>query len=124
MWRYDIKTGALSLNGFIAHGYSGAGADKNNPASQDIHDRGPIPVGHYTIGPPVNTDAHGPFVLGLTPAPSNHMAGRGSFLIHGDSLLEPGTASKGCIILSRAARELIWQSGDHALEVVAGDSPA
>jgi hypothetical protein len=46
------------------------------------------------------------------------MFGRSGFLIHGDSIIRPGTASRGCIILAREIREQIAASGDADLEVV------
>jgi len=46
------------------------------------------------------------------------MFGRRGFLIHGDSKLHPGTASKGCIILPRWARELIVKDGVDTIEVI------
>jgi hypothetical protein len=102
-------------------GYSGAGDNKNVPASQWIKNKGPIPCGIYTIEPPIDTKTHGPYVLWLTPDPANEMFGRSAFGIHGDSLVAPGTASEGCIILSRVSRETIWLSGDHILEVKASE---
>ena len=98
--------------------YSGKGAGKNNPELQDRHNVGPIPRGLYTIDDPCDTENHGPYVLGLTPDAENEMCGRSAFLIHGDSVSRPGTASKGCIILPRKVRETIWQSCDRQLEVV------
>ena len=66
---------------------------------------------------------HGPYVLPLTPDPENLMYGRDGFLIHGDSITNPGSASEGCIILPRSARTMIAASGDNRLEVV-GDKLA
>lgn len=121
MWTYRSSTGELvSYDGTtVGVGYSGAGPGKNNPAMDNVRDVGPIPRGQYAIGAPVNTVTHGPYVLPLTPDPKNEMHGRFSFLVHGDSLIEPGTASKGCLILARNLRERIWDSGDHTLSVVA-----
>ena len=62
---------------------------------------------------------HGPYVLTLTPAPTTNTFGRSGFLMHGDSIIAPGTASKGCIIMPHDAREQVWNSGDRDLEVVA-----
>src|SRR6266850_4122660 len=53
----------------------------------------------------------------LTPDASNQMFGRTAFLIHGDSVVEPGTASRGCIIMSRGIRNEVAPSGDHVLTV-------
>lgn len=104
----------------IFSGYSGAGEGKNNPAMQQVHNVGPIPQGKYSIvGEPFDSPDHGPFVLRLEPDPTNEMYGRAGFLIHGDNVHSPGTASEGCIILPRYAREAIWSSGQRELEVVA-----
>ncbi len=104
-------------NLLLAFGYSGAGEGKNNPAMETVRDVGPIPKGCYFVGPPHDTAEHGPFVLTLTPDPSNEMHGRAGFLVHGDSKANPGTASKGCIILRRSVRELIAKSADKSLWV-------
>lgn len=124
MWTYKQSTGQLfdSAGTLIATGYSGFGADKNQPANQSVANLGPIPAGEYSIGDPECVNApgpHGPFVLRLTPAPTNNMFGRDGFLIHGDSVEHPGTASHGCIILPRVIREAIAQSDDSTLSVVA-----
>lgn len=120
MWTYAQKTGALQQNGeLVATGYSGFDEGKNNPAMQAVHDVGPIPQGDWTIeGPPLNTAEHGPFVLTLTASDTTNTFGRCGFLMHGDSIAAPGTASKGCIIMARATREQVWNSGDTDLEVV------
>ena len=105
------------------NGYSGTREGKNNPAMQDVHNVGPIPCGDYWINAPQNTVTHGPFVLPLLAEKENQMFGRYGFLIHGDSIVEPGTASEGCIILSRQVRQAIWASGDRRLRVVPGPTP-
>ena len=119
-WTYIQETGELQQDDKpIANGYSGAGQGKNNPELQDVHNIGPIPQGDWKIsGPPVNTAEHGPYVLRLTPVPETETFGRSGFLIHGDSKTAPGTASEGCVILPRAVREEVWQSGDRELTVV------
>jgi Tlde1 domain len=121
MWEYNISSGTLfdAEGNPVATGYAGKGEGKNNPRWQAIHNSGPLPVGEYTIHPPVDTQTHGPFVLWLTPNPLNMMYGRSGFGIHGDRVGKPGTASDGCIILPRAVRERIWESGDHRLVVTA-----
>jgi hypothetical protein len=81
---------------------------------------GPIPAGKYFIGTPHDTLTHGPFVLPLTPDPANEMFGRSAFLMHGDSVVDPGTASRGCIIMSRAVRKQVAASGDAELRVISG----
>jgi hypothetical protein len=120
MWTYEQSSGRLlSDSGEVAGiGYSGFGDGKNKPDAEQIHQVGPIPCGSYAIGPPHDSQTHGPFVLRLTPDPANQMFGRDGFLIHGDSVHAPGTASLGCIIQSRDVREKVWKSGDHELAVV------
>ena len=120
MWTYAQKTGTLLQDGKpVATGYSGFDEGKNNPAMQAVHGVGPIPQGDWTIeGPPVNTAEHGPFVLTLSPSSGTNTFGRSGFLMHGDSINAPGTASRGCIIMARVARQQVWDSGDRDLEVV------
>ncbi len=120
-WTYAQKTGELQKDGkLVATGYSGAGVGKNNPEMQKIHNVGPIPEGDWKIvGPPVNTAEHGPFVLKLEHTTDTQTFGRSGFLVHGDSKESPGCASQGCVILPRAVREQVWNSGDRDLEVVA-----
>jgi len=130
MWKYEQRTGRLYADfsesageKLTGVGYSGKGNGKNNPDSQEVHNVGPIPVGLYKIHGPVDTVTHGPYVLPLEPDGDNHMFDRSGFLIHGDSVVHPGTASEGCIILPRAIREQIWNSRDHDLRVVSGLVP-
>jgi hypothetical protein len=120
-WSYAQKTGELQQDGkHVATGYSGAGVGKNNPEMQQVHNVGPIPQGDWTIvGPPVNTTEHGPYVLSLKPAGDTNTFGRSGFLMHGDSIQSPGSASEGCIIMPRPVREEVWNSGDRDLKVVA-----
>lgn len=123
MWIYVQRTGRLlAQNGsLLAVGYAGHAEGKNNPAMQDVHNVGPLPCGGYTLCAPVDTHAHGPYVLFLTPDLTNQMFGRTVFRIHGEKLaLPPGSASEGCIILPHAARVQMWESGDHRLRVISG----
>lgn len=129
MWTYEVATGRMvdPAKEVVGIGYSGGGCGTqpsaaNNPAAQQIKLVGPIPIGMYIIGPPIDTVTHGPYVLGLRPYLTNEMFGRSGFLIHGDSVINPGkmAASDGCIILSRDVRELIGESTDHDLQVVSG----
>ena len=121
MWTYVQKTGELLQDGLhVALGYSGFEVGKNNPELEDVEDVGPIPVGTYGIGSPRDTVTHGPFVLPLKPDLGNEMFGRSAFLIHGDSVVDPGTASRGCIVVSRAVRKQVAASGDAVLQVISG----
>lgn len=99
-------------------GYSGKDPHKNDPSAENIENVGPIPRGRYSICEPADTFTHGKYVLRLIPNAANEMFGRSGFLIHGDSVVAPGTASEGCIILPLANRQAIWNSGDHALTVL------
>jgi len=119
MWVYDATKGSLSRGNLIGMGYSGFGPGKNNSAMEGVPDVGPIPRGEWTIvGPPTDTTDHGPYVLGLQPKVGTSTLGRSGFLMHGDSRINPGDASHGCIVMSRAIREMVWQSGDRDLGVI------
>jgi len=135
MWTYEQTTGRLfAPNGeFVADGYSGGGTDladvdaiagKNNPAMQNVHFAGPIPQGLCTVGEPVNSETHGRYALPLTPDVSTNTFGRDHFLMHGDSIPNPGFASDGCIIQPYDARVKLWESGDHQINVVGNLDPA
>lgn len=118
-WTYSQKTGTLTHNGKrVGDGYSGKkGAWRDNPRAETVKNRGPIPRGQYRIGPPRLHREKGPITMTLTPV--GHLAhGRTAFLIHGDSVNNPGDASEGCIVLGRAFRERVAASGDGALNVV------
>lgn len=117
MWTW-LQTGEMIGPDDVRHpGYAGKGQHKNNPKSQQFKDLGPLPCGLYDILSPIDTKTHGPYVLWLKPDPANEMFGRSAFGIHGDSVVNPGGASEGCICLPRIVREAIWKSGDHKLEV-------
>jgi hypothetical protein len=116
MWKYDQSAGELSRNGkVVARGYSGKGSAKNDPDMEHVRATGPIPRGMWKIGEPHRSAKTGPYAMNLTPV-GHDAKGRSAFQIHGDNAT--GTASSGCIILGPAQRRLIWESGDHDLEVV------
>ena len=121
MWTYAQRSGALYAPSgeLVARGYAGHGAGLNMPSLQHVKNVGPLPCGLYTIGEPYKSSSHGPFVLRLTPSATNEMFGRAGFLIHGDSIHAPGSASNGCIILPRVTRERIAASSDTQLHVIA-----
>ena len=117
-WFYDQASGVLSDSaGPVATGYSGHAAGRNNPELEAVPNVGPIPRGNYTIGEPNDTTTHGPYVLRLTPVEGNNCHGRSGFLMHGDNAATHD-ASQGCIIMPRAVREQVWESGDPELTVV------
>ncbi|WP_071988478.1 tlde1 domain-containing protein [Serratia sp. M24T3] len=119
-WVYQQSTGELTKDGrLIAKGYSGKGAGKNNPALEGTPSIGPLPTGDYSIiGHPFHHPHTGIFSMRLFPNPRNRMFGRSGFLIHGDSVKHPGSASDGCIILPLPVRQRLWSSGDRSIEVV------
>lgn len=120
MSTYSQSSGKFVCGIMTAFGYSGAGIGKNNPAMQNVEDVGPIPQGEWMIvGEPFDTTTHGPYVLRLEPKAGTETFGRDGFLIHGDSIEHPGTASKGCIILPRIMRQTIWSSGEKDVLVTA-----
>lgn len=131
MWTFKQKTGMLIHDGVgIGKGYSGwddgdgvaePGEGKNDPSMQSVRGVGPVPRGRWKFGEPFFHQHAGPYVMRLTPEPGTETFGRDGFLIHGDSMKLPGSASHGCIILSRALRMKMWESGDHDLEVVSGE---
>ena len=121
MWRWDQSAGELSRDGAaVCNGYSGNGRGLNNPAMQAAPGIGPIPRGRWRMIELRLTGAStGPYTIVLQPEPGTDTQGRSAFRIHGDNTLSNHTASHGCIILPRAARERIWRSGDRSIEVVA-----
>jgi Protein of unknown function (DUF2778) len=125
VWIYEQKTGWLLYSAregsseLVSRGYSGSGEGKNDPAMESHPSLGPIPIGTYHIVlQPFESPAHGPCCLRLVPASTNEMFGRSGFLIHGDSIVKPGMASRGCIILPRNIRDRIIASRDPVLRVV------
>jgi len=89
--------------------YSGNGAGKNNPASQNMADTGPIPTGSYIIGPSGPGGHMGPDTRHLTPTPGTRASfppnrNADTFNWHGDSRSNPGGASQGCPISGPSTR--------------------
>jgi hypothetical protein len=121
VWEYSQSSGnLLDPSGIvIGVGYSGNGADLNNPAGQGDIGHGPCPQGSWTIGPFFDDPGgKGPIVAHLSPCPGNDMDGRaGGFMIHGDNGAMNHTASDGCIVLARDLRQAIASSGDTQLLV-------
>ena len=117
MWVYVQSSGDLFRNStYIETGYSGAVPDgKNDPSKECQRNVGPIPRGWYTIQAEQSTPT--PVALPLVADDPNYCTpARSGFLIHGDN--STGTASTGCIILSRKNRELIRDGDDRRLRVV------
>lgn len=118
MWRYEQSSGRLWR--LVATGYSGKEEAKNQPDLDSVKSRGPIPRGKWEITERFDHPTKGPVCLRLMPERDTITHGRSGMLIHGDSVTAPGTASEGCIILPRAIRIRIWESGDRELIVVRG----
>ena len=119
-WSFQQSTGYIRNPEyeFVFEGYSGCGKGKNNPAMQNVKNVGVIPLGYYTIGEAYK-DAHkGQLTMTLTPDSDNEMYGRSGFLIHGDSIANPGTASEGCIIANFQTRQMISLSECKRLQVI------
>lgn len=126
MWIWKQAAGELWRNGeLVSRGYSGKGRGKNNPALQGLAGIGPIPQGDWKLLSIYDSKLVGPRAIVVDKVDStpgddiDDVTGRGAFRIHGDSIKNPGTASKGCIILPRDVRLKIWSSGDRDLQVVA-----
>jgi RHS repeat-associated protein len=128
-WFYSQSTGTLThvnAQGKVdvtkTGGYAGADTGtikgKNNPAMQYVPNVGPIPQGTYQVGTPYNSKKTGAFSIPLAPAQSNNMQGRSAFLMHGDSIRNPGTASEGCIVFPRGVRDEVNKSKDKCLKVI------
>lgn len=120
MWTWDQSAGKLyDKNGDeIAVGYSGYGEGKNNPAMQFKRGIGPVPRGIWKMTRVYTSENTGPYTIELCPMADTQCFGRSAFRIHGDSIKQPGSASHGCIILTRTIREKMYKSGDMLLKVV------
>jgi hypothetical protein len=117
---WDQSAGTMSRDGIVvAKGYAGRDRGLNNPMMQAAQGVGPIPRGLWRMTALRLTGAStGPYTIVLTPEPGTDTCGRSEFRIHGDNARLDHSASHGCIILPRAAREAIWRSGERLLEVV------
>ena len=119
-WTYSQSTGEITnaKGELLATGYSGFMQGKNNPSLQSVRNLGPLPVGLWVMLRVFDSPHTGPFTIVLEPAPGTETFGRSEFRIHGDSRKAPGTASHGCVIAPRPARETIWGSKDRELMVI------
>jgi hypothetical protein len=117
MWTYAQSSGDLFHNDeYVETGYSGAVPNgKNQPNQECVKNVGPIPRGWYNIL--AERDEPTAVTLPLSPDEPNYCdPPRDGFLIHGDN--STGTASTGCVIVSRKIRERIRDSKDFRLRVV------
>ncbi len=115
-WVYKQSNGRLSHNGrFVAKGYSGHGAGRNNPSMERVRNVGPIPRGRYRIGRPYRSARTGRHAMDLKPI-GHDAHGRSNFQIHGDNVT--GDASTGCIVLRFSIRKRISSSRADTLIVI------
>ena len=125
---YEIETGLwwvqdndCSPRRVLCKGsWAGNGKGKNDKLYCNTKCVGPLPVGRYTMLPPVLHATLGPFAIRLVPDEGNRMYGRCDFWIHGPSK-DPkkyGQESMGCIIAARPNREKIWELGVISFEVI------
>lgn len=127
-WIWDSSRGCLYLadeqdvRTLIAVGYSGAVGAQNDPRREGERAVGPIPRGVWLLDPPVSSHPRlGPVVIPLEARDAATAQGRSAFFIHGDNSAGDGSASKGCIILSRKTRDIIaafYWAGVRVLTVV------
>lgn len=107
---------------YVGTGWSGNGLGTDNPEMEMVPNVGPLPKGKYTIGPSYHHPKLGPCTMDLLPDPANNMYGREDFRIHGaasgDTFINPGFSSEGCIVLPPGPRSTISASSDKILQVV------
>ena len=119
MWIYKQQSGDLYHNSsYEGAGYSGHSEGVNDPDMQSVTCIGPIPEGQWIIGPAQTRPPLGPIVFALSPCTGTDTFGRSSFFIHGDNSLMNDTGSEGCIVMGRAIRQAIADSGDTSLQVI------
>jgi hypothetical protein len=118
-WTYIQSTGELfHPDGSLAGtGYSGHGEGRNNHLLQAVRNVGPIPEGLYKIGHSMNHPLLGPVAIPLSPISGNLMFGRSHFYMHGDNATH--SASLGCIVQGRPAREEVADDLGGLIEVIA-----
>lgn len=120
LFSYDQPSGEfrdVDLN-LIAVGYSGYMLGLNNPDMEEVASTGPIPKGIWEISKPYHSATKGPLTFHLAYRWGRGTFGRSAFLIHGDNQSGDKSASRGCIILPRPAREFIRDRWRHRACVV------
>ena len=106
--KYEQISGKLfDEDTLIGIGWAGHLEGKNNPAMQSVKGIGPLPVGNYTIGDPVDGTHLGPTAFPLVPDPTNNMYGRSGFYLHAIAIEHPELSSDGCIVMSRNVRAYV-----------------
>lgn len=97
-------------------GYAGNGKGLDNPDMEDVVRIGPLHCGFYDISEPYTHERLGPLVMKLEAW--KPLFERSAFRIHGDNTKGDKSASQGCIILGRTARQAIIDSGVRVLAVI------
>lgn len=105
---YTIERGELRLSPqLVFPGYAGKGMWRDDPGSCDQRGLGPLPCGQYRVAKPVHHPRLGPIALRLDPLPGTEMFGRSGMYIHGDNAKGDKSASSGCIVVNRIARQAV-----------------
>jgi len=109
---YSVAHGSLFLSCgsmlvSIGKGYSGFREYRNNAAFETRKALGPIPRGRWLVGFGASHPRLGPVAIPLQPEDVPALSGRSGFYIHGDNSKGDFSASTGCIILPRSARDCI-----------------
>lgn len=119
MWTYKISRGELSNGEITFLGYSGAfGVGQNSIAHIHLACIGPIPLGTWRIGTPIDSPRMGPLSIPLVACGGTETFGRNGFYAHGDNAAHPGHSSDGCIIASHAARVALAKSVGQNIQVI------
>lgn len=115
----ETEDGGIDRVLYETIGHAGRGEGRNNPEAQDVKNWGPLPAGDYRVARSEHPRFRAP-AFRLTPKPDTVMYGRSGFWIHGDSMTNPGSASRGCIVISHAAREWVEHYRVRDLTVLSG----
>jgi hypothetical protein len=120
MWVWTQAKGEMrSAEGVLfCTGYSGHGIGINNPTAQHIPKIGPIPQGAYQLGIPADHPHLGPQSIPVLALGPTQTFGRSGFYCHGDNSAGDHSASEGCIILPRWARDKLAVTTDRLLVVM------
>lgn len=102
----------------IGRCYAGRGSALNNPDEEGVPQVGPIPVGVYVLGAPMDHRRLGPLAIPLTRTAKDPY-GRSGFYVHGDNSRADNSASSGCIIATREVRHRLVSLGIRRLVVKA-----
>ena len=107
-WNYYQNSGELFRDGkLVAVGYSGDPKHKNMTEHEGLRSKGPIPRGLYRMFYVYKKHPKlGPYAIALRPVGHNCL-GRSGFMVHADSIRNPGAASQGCIIMPSDVRRLM-----------------